>query len=848
MPDIIITPSSGIIDFFPVSTRVGRIEGSGNTINIVNPSGFVAVSGSGLSINTSSPNATFHAYSATSGATILNIEGTNGSLFSVVDNLSGTLMSVNNNAGLPVFEVFSDDRVVAGRFGQNDFIMTSGGNIGIGTGVPSSKFHVVGLSTFNGDVSSTGSFIAGSGSATNPSFEFSGDIDTGLFNASNDTIGFATSGVERLRINNSGNVGIGTTSPNNRLHIVGTGSIDGRLSISPTSAVISPSSVLHISGSVTDNASLLISGPTPVRTFLGAGNSDTVPFLASINENISVSTSGWGFFHRATEGNLHIQRKSGSASWSSVIMMDRSNGNVGIGTGVQATTPPEKLTVDGNIRVADTSVTQGNIVQFNRGGGNQYDYSIGKYSSALAISLSNDSTSQRPLQVGYHSGVTFLPQFHVNGYNGSVGIGTTSPSARLEVATSGTTSLDIAHFSNSNGVERAKISLSSAGDGTFSIIDASNNTDIFLTSNVSTASYINAGNFGVGTTNPTSTLQVSGLITANSGNFTQSLQVNGTGVSISGHTHTTSNITNFSSAVSGLLPTISNSGDNRVLTSIGSTLGINAESNLTFNGSLLTVTGSGIFSSGIEASNFTLGYSDSFSSYCLINNSIDDSLNIISDLTPIYINSTQNISINTDTSSVILQANAGAGSVGIGTTSPQSKLNIVGDVIIDSDPETNTRLYFWNAGIPVADITWDWTNEKLNVNASKVDVAGTGNFTALTINNSGVSTWDVPILSLGTISGTNSINWGTDRTIQSLTLNGSATTLNKGTGWPSTNGVCREVTLNIYASGNTSVTWNIVNDWYRQPDSPLPSGNHIVLFRAISSGIIQGHYIGNKTN
>ena len=58
--------------------------------------------------------------------------------------------------------------------------MTSGGNVGIGTGVPSSKFHVLGTSTFNGDVSSTGSFIAGSGSAALPSFEFINDVDMWL--------------------------------------------------------------------------------------------------------------------------------------------------------------------------------------------------------------------------------------------------------------------------------------------------------------------------------------------------------------------------------------------------------------------------------------------------------------------------------------------------------------------------------------------------------------------------------------------------------------------------------------------------------------------------------------------
>jgi len=85
-------------------------------------------------------------------------------------------------------------------------------------------------------------------------------------------------------------------------------------------------------------------------------------------------------------------------------------------------------------------------------------------------------------------------------------------------------------------------------------------------------------------------------VPSSSGNFT-TLQLNGTTVSVSGHTHVSSDITNFNSSVSGLLPTIANSGDNRILTSTGSTVGINAESNLTFNGSTLGVVGGGSFSS-----------------------------------------------------------------------------------------------------------------------------------------------------------------------------------------------------------------------------------------------------------
>jgi len=90
--------------------------------------------------------------SQVSGATLFNVEGTNGSLFSVVDNLDGTLMSVNNNAGLPVFEVFSDDSIIGGRFGQNDWTISPSGNVGIGTNNSNYKLAVSGTVNINGDI------------------------------------------------------------------------------------------------------------------------------------------------------------------------------------------------------------------------------------------------------------------------------------------------------------------------------------------------------------------------------------------------------------------------------------------------------------------------------------------------------------------------------------------------------------------------------------------------------------------------------------------------------------------------------------------------------------------------
>lgn len=85
------------------------------------------------------------------------------------------------------------------------------------------------------------------------------------------------------------------------------------------------------------------------------------------------------------------------------------------------------------------------------------------------------------------------------------------------------------------------------------------------------------------------------VLSSTSGNISISsssgLLINGVAVSTSGHTHTSANITDFNSSVSGLLPKISNSGDNRILTSTGSSTGINAETNATFDGTNFNVSG-----------------------------------------------------------------------------------------------------------------------------------------------------------------------------------------------------------------------------------------------------------------
>ena len=89
---------------------------------------------------------------------------------------------------------------------------------------------------------------AGSGTAAAPGIAFDGDSNTGIYRPGADQLAFATNGAQALYINSSGNVGIGTSSPDAPLDI----NLAADRGIQATASASSPSFIRSYQGEVSN--------------------------------------------------------------------------------------------------------------------------------------------------------------------------------------------------------------------------------------------------------------------------------------------------------------------------------------------------------------------------------------------------------------------------------------------------------------------------------------------------------------------------------------------------------------------------------------------------------------------
>jgi hypothetical protein len=193
----------------------------------------------------------------------------------------------------------------------NYFTITTAGNVGIGTTSPTNKLHVNGGSIFNQDgfLYMSNQFPIVWGAAVS----IEGDNAAG-------TLTLKTESSHRIFINNVGNVGVGTTSPTNRLTVT-----------TATNAV----DVLRLNNTGGDSGS--VQGVTHLA--INHFNSGTNP--STRITAYQDSTSGW-------PGGMYFSTRSLNTDSAPVERMRiTSGGNVGIGT----TSPQYMLDVNGDAQI-----------------------------------------------------------------------------------------------------------------------------------------------------------------------------------------------------------------------------------------------------------------------------------------------------------------------------------------------------------------------------------------------------------------------------------------------------------------------------------------------------------------
>jgi hypothetical protein len=341
------------------------------------------------------------------------------------------------------------------------------GNVGIGTTTPAYNLEVV------GSIKSTLSYES-DGVVTMRTIPTGGN---GYFGTtSNHPLLFQVNSDEKMRILSNGNVGIGTTSPANKLTI----SNDGAAGYS---------------------------------TSIGLYNT----FNTAANRNWAIG------LNRNAYGDFSIITSSVQDGVPNTERLYISNsGNVGIGT----TSPAEKLHVIGNVlfqnstpawAAADSST--GLVISGSDSGGTNY---ISNYYDTSIIQIGAGVTQKTGIIInGQASTLGSTIQFRTGGSekvriaaDGNVGIGTTSPSGALEIKHNGGTIAGL--VLNSVATDSGRIRFQNNAVNQWDL--GTTSTSFFLTNQVASRTDITVlasnGNVGIGTTTLPEKLTINGYAQA----------------------------------------------------------------------------------------------------------------------------------------------------------------------------------------------------------------------------------------------------------------------------------------------------------------------------------------------
>jgi hypothetical protein len=306
---------------------------------------------------------------------------------------------------------------------------------------------------------------------------------------------WATNGTH-IYNNNAGNVGIGTTAPLFNLDISGTTSNRG-LNMFPTLGTGANSINMNSSGA---------------GTYLGHESSAGGTITGGVGANESfVGSSGAKSFHLLTNA-------------ASRMTID-SSGNVGVGTTAPATNLEINSANDTRARLfstggaysstleltALTAGTYGSTLQYSS---NSEDLQFNNYGRTLSPA---DSTSGGFSFITKVANTTPTKVMFIHGYTGNVGIGTTSPLAKLDVVggiIANNTTVGPAVIARTSGNGHLGVSVNNTTFGStettaFGLFQDTSGVAALYNNNISSIAIGTTGKVGIGTTAPDDSLSIS---------------------------------------------------------------------------------------------------------------------------------------------------------------------------------------------------------------------------------------------------------------------------------------------------------------------------------------------------
>lgn len=570
------------------------------------------------------------------GAGQLQIKGSGYTGFVALD---GTAMNIGHNSGSRLLNLLVNETT---RVSIN-----STGNVGIGTTSPDSKLHISG--------NSSAKFILED--AVNPRQNYVGitGSDNLVIAADEDNLGstssiqFRVDASEKARITDTGRLGIGTTTPGSMLTVnSGTTNVaatfansDGtakiRVSDTGGSAYISTSSgKAYFGASSTDSNNLTVTSAG------GVGIGDATPD-GTLKLDVEGKIGATEYCDEAG-ANCTLASALGSGYWTKsgddVYYAPGATGEVGIGI----SNPTEELVVNRSANNAPTTVA---VQNSNTGTGTNTRAGFAVQSNGAALDL-----------MAYSSGAT-----------GTIG---------------GQNKADNAFLRTSSSSSPASLNLGTGGAVPLNL----------FTTDIQRMVVEAGGDVGIGTTNPTSLLEVLGDVEVGRGGLAgqyNSAQVQGVwtigdGYRISEgsndfgtqygmvYAHTNAGTTGTKKPIAGWGHQIlfTNAGVRNAAISLSSGHGY-------FGGNVgigTTTPGEDLHISG-TAANIALTDTDTGADAAIASNSGVGGLALQADINSEVVGSYVDLSVDGATR-LRVQEN---GNVGIGTTSPQEKLEVEGSIV-----------------------------------------------------------------------------------------------------------------------------------------------------------------------